>query len=244
MTSSPIHEGKTSCKSTLRVPQRSHRKNAILRDPLLTLHSPMNQSLLTLRSPTSQSLLVLHSHMNQSLHKHTIMLTPWSTPKMQQSSHNLAQHQTPPQVTVMAMCAAKSASGRTYKRKFNTDRKKRNRKNRSAREPPPPPVRGPSRVSRPAHASGSRPSASTARQNRPLPYPKLVSASSGARELLAQFASTSTPDQVAHTRALLAQTGAGPENQTKANLSRVFEDQLAQAAEEAAAAGDTPSAGP
>jgi hypothetical protein len=74
----------------------------------------MNQSLLTLRSPTSQSLLVLHSHMNQSLHKHTIMLTPWSTPKMQQSSHNLAQHQTPPQVTVMAMCAAKSASGRTY----------------------------------------------------------------------------------------------------------------------------------
>lgn len=107
-----------------------------------------------------------------------------------------------------------------------------------------PPVRGPSRVSRPAHASGSRPSASTARQNRPLPYPKLVSASSGARELLAQFASTSTPDQVAHTRALLAQTGAGPENQTKANLSRVFEDQLAQAAEEAAAAGDTPSAGP
>jgi hypothetical protein len=131
-----------------------------------------------------------------------------------------------------------------YKRKFNTDRKKRNRKNRSAREPPPPPVRGPSRVSRPAHASGSRPSASTARQNRPLPYPKLVSASSGARELLAQFASTSTPDQVAHTRALLAQTGAGPENQTKANLSRVFEDQLAQAAEEAAAAGDTPSAGP
>jgi hypothetical protein len=131
-----------------------------------------------------------------------------------------------------------------YKRKFNTDRKKRNCKNRSAREPPPPPVRGPSRVSRPAHANAARHGAPTGRQNRPLPYPNLVSASSGARELFAQFASTSIPDQVAHTRALLAQTGAGPEDQTKANLSRVFEDQLAQRAEGAAAAENTPSAGP
>jgi hypothetical protein len=44
----------------------------------------------------SQSLLVLHSQTNQSLHKHKIMLMPWSTLKMQQSSHKIAQHQTPP----------------------------------------------------------------------------------------------------------------------------------------------------
>jgi hypothetical protein len=56
----------------------------------------MSQSLLTLRSPMSQSLLVLHSQTNQSLHKHKIMLMPWSTLKMQQSSHKIAQHQTPP----------------------------------------------------------------------------------------------------------------------------------------------------
>jgi hypothetical protein len=129
-----------------------------------------------------------------------------------------------------------------YKRKFNTDRKKRNRKNRSAREPPPPPVRGPSRVSRPAHANALRPGAPAGRQNRPLPYPNLASASPRARELFAHFANTSGPDEVAHARALLAQTGAGPENRTKSNLSRVFEDQLAQAAE--AAAEDTSPTGP
>lgn len=116
-----------------------------------------------------------------------------------------------------------------YKRKFNTDRKKRNRKNRSAREPPPP-VCGHSRVSRPAHANAARPGAPAGRQNRPLPYPDLPSAEPRARQTLTHIANTAAPDEVARIRALLTPNSTGPEDQTTANMSRLFEDQLAQIA--------------
>jgi hypothetical protein len=122
-----------------------------------------------------------------------------------------------------------------YKRKFNTDRKKRNRKNRQAREPPPP-VRGPSRVSRPAHASGARPGASTGRQYSTPPFPHLPSASPAARALITDIASTAPPDEVARIRASLARD---PEDRTIRNVSHHFEHQLAQMARDAAPAEPT-----
>ena len=167
-----------------------------------------------------------------------------------------------------------------YKRKFNTDRKKRNRKNRSAREPPPP-VYGTSRVSRPAHAYAARRGAPTGRQNSTLPFPTVESASPAIRAFATNVANTAQSNEVAHIRALLAPnntgpedytptatpfvpspavvaifgaaartapdnvariraalapTAADPENRTRRTLSRFYEDQLAEAAEEAFAA--------
>jgi hypothetical protein len=122
-----------------------------------------------------------------------------------------------------------------YKRKFNAVRKKRNRRNRQARESAPP-VRGPSRVPRPAHASDARHGSSTGRQNTPLPAPldtPLV-ASPALIAVFADAARTAQPDEIAGIRALFA--ARGPENQTARDLSRLFEYQLAQAAEEASAA--------
>jgi hypothetical protein len=123
-----------------------------------------------------------------------------------------------------------------YKRKFNTDRKKRNRKNRQAREPPPP-VLGPSRVSRPAHANGTRPGASTGRQNSTPPFPHLPSASPWARALITDIANTAPPDEVASIRASLA--AKDPEDRTIRNVSHHFEFRLAQMARDAAPAEPT-----
>ena len=126
-----------------------------------------------------------------------------------------------------------------YKRKFNTDRKRRNRQNRRARESPPP-VRGSLRVSRPAHANGTRRGAPTGTQNTTLPVPTVTSASPAVRAFMTNVANTAQPDEVARIRAVLAPNNMGPEDYNTRILSRLFEDQLAQnAAEEASAAEDT-----